>query len=85
MAVYSIKDLEKLTGIKAHTSRVWELRYGLIQPARTDTNIRFYTDAELKMLFNIALLNKKGHKISKIAGLTASQIEEQVATTLLEY
>ena len=80
MAVYSIKDLEKLTGIKAHTIRVWELRYGLIRPARTETNIRFYTDAELKMLFNIALLNKKGHKISKIAGLTASQIEEQVAT-----
>lgn len=79
MAVYSIKDLEKLTGIKAHTIRIWEVRYGLITPGRTPTKIRFYTDNELRVLFNIALLNKHGYKISKIAQLSTEQISEKVA------
>ncbi len=67
MAIYSIRDLEKLTGIKAHTIRIWEQRYGLITPARTETNIRYYTDENLRLLFNIALLNRNGLKISKLA------------------
>ena len=79
MAVYSIKDLEKLSGIKAHTIRIWEQRYGIIQPGRTQTNIRFYTDDNLKLLLNIALLNKNGIKISKIAKMRADEILEKVA------
>jgi DNA-binding transcriptional MerR regulator len=74
MAIYSIRDLEKLTGIKAHTIRIWEQRYGLITPARTDTNIRYYTDENLRLLFNIALLNRNGIKISKLAQMTPEEI-----------
>ncbi|MCK5171594.1 MAG: MerR family transcriptional regulator, partial [Bacteroidales bacterium] len=53
MARYSIKELENLSGIKAHTIRIWEKRYGILKPDRTDTNIRFYSDIELKRLLNI--------------------------------
>ncbi len=74
MAIYSIRDLEKLTGIKAHTIRIWEQRYGLVTPARTDTNIRYYTDENLRHLFNIALLNRNGLKISKLAQMTPEEI-----------
>lgn len=79
MAIYSIRDLEKLTGIKAHTIRIWEQRYGMVKPARTDTNIRYYTDENLKMLFNIALLNRHGFKISKLAKMGADEITARVA------
>ncbi|MFN0037853.1 MAG: MerR family transcriptional regulator [Saprospiraceae bacterium] len=74
MAIYSIRDLEKLTGIKAHTIRIWEQRYGLITPARTGTNIRYYTDENLRLLFNIALLNRNGLKISKLAQMSPHEI-----------
>lgn len=74
MAIYSIRDLEKLTGIKAHTIRIWEQRYRLITPARTDTNIRYYTDENLRHLFNIALLNRNGIKISKLAQMSVDEI-----------
>ncbi|MFW5645114.1 MAG: MerR family transcriptional regulator [Bacteroidota bacterium] len=57
MANYSIKDLEKLSGIKAHTLRIWEKRYNLVEPKRTETNIRYYDDDDLKRIMNIALLN----------------------------
>ena len=67
---YSIKDLENLTNIKAHTIRVWEQRYGLLQPKRTSTNIRFYQDEDLKKLLNINLLYASGYKISKIAKIS---------------
>lgn len=79
MAVYSIKDLEKLSGIKAHTLRVWEQRYEIIEPKRTNTNIRYYLDEDLKFVLNIALLNKNGIKISKIAQMSRSEIAEKVA------
>jgi MerR family transcriptional regulator, light-induced transcriptional regulator len=80
VAVYSIKDLEKLTGIKAHTIRIWEQRYQLICPNRTKTNIRYYDDVALKLLLNIALLNKNGIKISKIATMSREEITEKVGT-----
>jgi MerR family transcriptional regulator, light-induced transcriptional regulator len=80
VAVYSIKDLEKLTGIKAHTIRIWEQRYQLICPNRTKTNIRYYDDVALKLLLNIALLNKNGIKISKIATMSREEITEKVST-----
>ncbi len=78
MAVYSIGDLEKLTGIKSHTLRIWEQRYQIIQPKRTPTNIRYYDDDDLRALLNIALLNKNGFKISKIAKMTEHEIREKV-------
>ncbi|MBP9151430.1 MAG: MerR family transcriptional regulator [Flavobacteriales bacterium] len=74
MGHYSIKDLEKLSGIKAHTIRIWEKRYGVIKPTRTDTNIRVYCDTELKKLLNVAILNNHGHKISKIVKLKQIEI-----------
>ncbi len=79
MAIYSIKDLEKLSGIKAHTIRVWEQRYDIIVPRRTKTNIRYYEDDDLKLLLNIALLNKNGTRISKIASMSKEEIAEKVA------
>lgn len=78
MAIYSITDLEKLSGIKAHTIRIWEQRYELIAPNRTKTNIRYYDDDNLKKLLNIALLNKNGIKISKIAEMSADEISGKV-------
>ncbi len=79
MAIYSIKDLEQLSGIKAHTLRIWEQRYKIITPGRTKTNIRYYTDEHLKCILNIAILNKNGVKISKIAEMNERQISAQVS------
>jgi len=78
MANYSIRDLERLTGIKAHTIRIWEKRYGLIYPERTQTNIRAYCDSDLKKLLNISILNKNGFKISKIAQLSSIEIAANI-------
>ncbi|MFO7655617.1 MAG: MerR family transcriptional regulator [Bacteroidales bacterium] len=78
MASYTIKDLEKLSGIKAHTIRIWEKRYGLIEPQRTSTNIRTYCDLDLKRLLNISFLNRHGLKISKIAQLTPEQVKDKI-------
>ncbi|MBN2521014.1 MAG: MerR family transcriptional regulator [Bacteroidales bacterium] len=78
MGKYSIKDLEKLSGIKAHTIRIWENRYKLLQPMRTATNIRYYCDNDLKRLLNISILNKNGFKISKIAKLESNELKEKV-------
>ncbi len=79
MVIYSIKDLEQLSGIKAHTIRIWEKRYELISPSRTDTNIRYYTDDDLHFLLNVGLLNRNGIKISKIAKMRTEEISEKVA------
>ena len=78
MALYSIKELERLSGIKAHTIRIWEKRYNIISPNRTSTNIRSYCDDDLKKLLNISILNKNGYKISKIAALDIEKINEKV-------
>lgn len=79
MNVYSIKDLENFSGIKAHTIRIWEQRYHLLSPVRTETGIRTYSDIDLKRILNIATLqNKGGIKISKIAELTESEISEKI-------
>lgn len=66
-SVFSIKDLENLSGIKAHTIRIWEKRYNILEPMRTDTNIRLYDISSLQKLLNITLLHEYGYKISKIA------------------
>lgn len=78
MASYHIKDFEALSGIKAHTIRIWEQRYGLLKPSRTDTNIREYNDDELTLLLNISLLNRNGYKISQVARMKRQEIEEKV-------
>lgn len=78
MATYSIKDLERLSGIKAHTLRIWEKRYGVLDPDRTDTNIRSYCDKDLRRILNISILNKNGYKISKIAALGDHEREKLV-------
>lgn len=78
MTRYSIRELEKLTGIKAHTIRIWEKRYKIIKPERTNTNIRYYCDEDLKKLLNIAILNRQGYRISDIAKMSNSEISEKV-------
>ncbi len=74
MNSFTIKDLECLSGIKAHTIRIWEQRYSFLKPQRTETNIRYYTGDELKTVLNIALLNKYGFKISHIDKMNTSEI-----------
>lgn len=72
--VFSIKDLENISGVKAHTIRIWEKRYNLLQPKRTETNIRHYDLHNLQKLLNISFLNNNGFKISKIAALDESEL-----------
>lgn len=78
MSNYSIKDLEQLSGIKAHTLRIWEQRYNLLTPKRTETNIRYYDDADLKRILNVAMLNAHGLKISKIAAMSNMDISQEI-------
>ena len=78
MTRYSINDLAKLSGIKAHTIRMWEKRYNIIEPKRTDTNIRYYHDCDLKKLLNISTLNRHGFKISAIARMGEDEINDKV-------
>ena len=78
MGSYSIKDLERISGIKAHTLRIWEQRYEILKPNRTDTNIRTYSDDDLKRILNISILNQQGVKISKLAKLNTEQLFKQV-------
>jgi DNA-binding transcriptional MerR regulator len=98
MNSFTIKDLENLSGIKAHTLRIWEQRYNFLKPSRTFTNIRYYSNDELKKILNISLLNKYGYKIShidkmsdddlrsKILGLTQAEAQqERVVNELVQY
>lgn len=78
MAKYSIKDLEHFSGIKAHTIRIWEKRYLLLDPNRTNTNIRFYTDEHVRKILNVAMLVKNGYKISNVASFSDSKIQAEV-------
>ncbi len=78
MDSFTIKDIENLSGIKAHTLRIWEQRYSLIKPSRTDTNIRYYSNDDLKSILNIATLNKFGYKISHINRMSAADIQTRI-------
>lgn len=80
MNAFTIKDIENLSGVKAHTIRIWEQRYNFLKPRRTDTNIRYYNNEELKIILNIALLNKSGFKISHINKMDASEINRKLYT-----
>ncbi len=75
---FSIKDLEHLSGIKAHTIRIWEKRYDILNPERTDTNIRTYNGENLQKLLNIAFLNSHGYKISRISKMQEDEINKLV-------
>lgn len=77
---FSIKDIENLTGIKSHTLRIWEQRYGIPNPKRTETNIRYYDDEDLKLLLNVSMLNKQGHKISQLTSLSKAELENMALT-----
>ncbi len=74
---YFIKDIENITGIKAYTLRIWEQRYGMLVPKRTDTNIRYYEEDDLKYMMNIAILNANGYKISRIAKMTREEVQRR--------
>ncbi|HEX7847527.1 MAG TPA: MerR family transcriptional regulator [Chitinophagaceae bacterium] len=78
MNAFTIKDLENLSGIKAHTIRIWEQRYCFLKPQRTATNIRYYSNDQLKTVLNVALLNKYGFKISHIGKMEPAEIKERI-------
>ncbi len=80
MRYFSISDIESLTGIKAHTIRIWEQRYQLVTPKRTDTNIRYYDDDDLCTFLNIATLSDNGYKISKISKMDSAELISLVKT-----
>jgi DNA-binding transcriptional MerR regulator len=77
-SVFSIRDLENFSGIKAHTIRIWEKRYRILDPDRTDSNIRTYNESELKKILNVSFLNRNGLKISRIARLDEDELTRQV-------
>jgi DNA-binding transcriptional MerR regulator len=78
MNSFTIKDLENLSGIKAHTIRIWEQRYTFLKPKRTETNIRNYNNEDLKVILNVALLNKYGYKISHINRMTEEEVRDKI-------
>lgn len=85
MASYSIKDLENFTGVKAHTIRIWEKRYNVVEPKRTCTNIRYYDDDDLKKLLNISILNRHGYKISNIVNFSEESMNEKILSLSQSY
>ena len=78
MTQYRINDLERLTGVKAHTIRIWEKRYNLISPSRSTTNRRFYSDTQLLKLMNVSTLLEHGHKISHLAAMSDEELVDQL-------
>jgi MerR family transcriptional regulator, light-induced transcriptional regulator len=78
MNAFTIKDVENLSGIQAHTLRIWEQRYSFLKPQRSNTNIRYYTNEELKAILNVALLNRFGYRISRISKMSAEEIAEKI-------
>lgn len=85
MSNYSIKDLERLTGIKAHTIRIWEKRYGIVQPSRSESNIRSYSNCDVKRLLNISILNKQGFRISGLASMSGEELNERVMNLMANH
>lgn len=81
---FSIKDLENLSGVKAHTIRIWEKRYSILEPERTDSNIRTYNVANLQKLLNVVTLNNNGFKISKISKFTETELRDKVKNVTVE-
>jgi len=84
MITYSVAQVEALSGIKAHTLRIWERRYDFLEPMRTPTNIRYYSDAQLKKLLNFGILVRNGYRISKLNDMTDEQIYSAVTEVLAD-
>lgn len=84
MSTYTMAQIVALTGIKGHTLRKWETRYSFLEPERTDTNIRYYTDNQLKKLINISVLMRNGLRISKIDKMTDDEIHDSIETSLID-
>lgn len=84
MVTYSVAQVEALTGIKAHTLRIWERRYDFLDPARTPTNIRYYSDKQLKKLLNFGILVRNGYRVSKLSKMTDEQVYEEVSKVLAD-
>jgi DNA-binding transcriptional MerR regulator len=78
MQSFTIRDIENLTGIKAHTLRIWEQRYSFLKPQRKESKHRFYNNEDLKQLLCISYLYHNGYKISRIATLSPEEITEKV-------
>jgi len=83
MITYTVAQVESLTGISAHSLRVWERRYNFIKPHRTETNIRYYSDEQLKKLINVGILLKHNYKISKVAAMDDNKIHDLISSILL--
>ncbi|WP_169513344.1 MerR family transcriptional regulator [Flexithrix dorotheae] len=83
-SIFNIKDLENLSGIKSHTIRIWEKRYNLLSPERTDSNIRFYNIENLRKLLNVTILYNNGFKISKLSKLNEVEINELIKELILK-
>lgn len=84
MITYSVAQVEALTGIKAHTLRIWERRYDFLSPERTETNIRYYSDEQLKKLLNFGILVRNGYRISKLEKMTDEEVYEMVTKALAD-
>jgi len=84
MSKYTMNQIVTLTGIKAHTLRKWETRYSFLEPDRTDTNIRFYSDEQLKKLLNISVLTRNGYRISKIDKMSEDEIHNTISDKLID-
>jgi len=84
MVTYSVAQVEALTGIKAHTLRIWERRYDFLQPERTPTNIRYYSDEQLKKLLNFGILVRNGYRVSKLNKMSNEQVYEEVSKVLAD-
>ncbi len=82
---FSIKDIETITGIKSHTLRIWEQRYGFFETKRSESNIRYYNDDDLRFFLNISILNDQGHKISNIAKMSKDDIAKMVEQTTAQF
>jgi DNA-binding transcriptional MerR regulator len=82
MGRYTLNDLERLTGIKADTIRIWEQRYRLTTAHRTTTNRRWYSDDDLRKLINISTLKRSGVKISEIAAIPPEVLELRTADVI---
>jgi DNA-binding transcriptional MerR regulator len=75
---FSIKDMEVLSGVKAHTIRMWEQRFHMFEPRRTPGNIRYYNDSDLKKLLNLSFLTQQGYKVSVLARMSEEELSRRV-------
>ncbi|HBI81165.1 MAG TPA: hypothetical protein DDY04_04285 [Bacteroidales bacterium] len=85
MAQYTIRQMELLSGIRASTIRMWEKRYNIFSPQRTDTNIRRYDDNDIRFIINLSLLLKRGFRISKLASMSLDELSDLASKFVSDY